>query len=151
MVARAHVVNVRTHGLNHSRRLVSQYHGKRASVVSFDKVQVAVTYATRNRSYQHLPGPRLRNRDVLDNERLLDFLKNGGLHVVLSRDLGVDSMTRNRRRYGESPTLSIVIVSQPESQISSHPLANAGRFSTMVAKMFAGVGPSGETGCESRS
>ena len=65
--------------------LVPQHHRERVGIQPLDEMQVGVAQPGKGRADQHLVRARLVDRDVLDDERLVHFVQNGGFHRALLR------------------------------------------------------------------
>src|SRR5215475_8484312 len=66
--------------LDDRRRFVSQHAGRRMRVETFDKMQIAVAQPGKGGTQQHLAGLRLFESDILDRQRLMRLVQNGGFH-----------------------------------------------------------------------
>src|SRR5262249_16899110 len=78
MVARLDVGDVRADGEHHAGGFVAQHARAGARIEAFHVVQVAVADAGKGGADQHLVGRRLVELDLLDAERLVDLVHDGG-------------------------------------------------------------------------
>ena len=74
--------------LDDAGRLVAEHGGQRVRVQPLDEVQVGVAQPGAGRAHQHLARSWLAQADILDDQRLVHFVQDGGLHVsILPRTL----------------------------------------------------------------
>ena len=73
-----------SHRLDHPRRLVPEDHRELVGVRAVHEVQIAVAHPGGRGAHEHLPRPRLRDRDLLDLERLSDLPQDGCPHLSSS-------------------------------------------------------------------
>ncbi|MBA7691931.1 hypothetical protein ES703_100487 [subsurface metagenome] len=80
MVARLHIGDVGADLLDHARGLMAEHGRQRMRVESFHEVQVGMTEAGDFGADQDFARARIGHADVLDHERLVDFIQYGSLH-----------------------------------------------------------------------
>jgi hypothetical protein len=80
VVALLDVVHLRADLLDDAGRLVAQHDGQRMRVKPLDEVQVGMAEARVGGAQEHLARGRLVDRHVLDDERLVHFVQDCGLH-----------------------------------------------------------------------
>ncbi len=98
MVARLHVVDVGADLLDDTGGLVAEHRGQRMRIKPFHEVQIGVAEPGDRGADQDLARPRIRQADVLDHQRLVDFMQDGGLHRILPQFLLFFKDQRNARR-----------------------------------------------------
>ena len=62
---------------------LSEHRGQRVRIQPFHEVQVRVTEAGDTRADQNFTRAGIRHADILDHQRLIDFMQDGGLHRCL--------------------------------------------------------------------
>src|SRR5947209_2087958 len=80
MIAWLHIGDVGADLFDHAGRLVAEHRGERMRIQAFHEMQVGVAQPGDACADQHLAGPGLRQADILDHQRLVDFMQDGGLH-----------------------------------------------------------------------
>ncbi len=83
VVARLHIGDVGADLLDDAGGLVPKHRGQRVRIKAFHEVQIGMAEAGDRRADQDLARARLRQADVLDDQRLVDFIEDGGLHRAL--------------------------------------------------------------------
>ena len=83
MVARFHIGDIRADLLDDAGELVAEHRGQRMRIKPFHEVQVGMTEPGDRGADQDLARPGLLHADILDHQRLVDFMQNGGLHRIL--------------------------------------------------------------------
>ncbi|MGX1297711.1 hypothetical protein AB7M75_007619 [Bradyrhizobium ottawaense] len=83
MVTRLDVSDIGADLLDHAGGLVAEHRGQRMRIEPFHEMQVGVTEPGDRGADQDFARARLRQADVLDDERLVDFIEDGGLHRAL--------------------------------------------------------------------
>ena len=59
---------------------MTEHGGQRMRIEPFHEVQVGMTEAGDARADQDFARAGIRHADILDHERLVDFMQDGGLH-----------------------------------------------------------------------
>ena len=80
MIAGLHVIDVGADLLDDAGRLVAKHRRQRMRIEPFHEVQVGVAKAGDGGANQDLTRARIRQADVFDDQRLVDFMQDGGLH-----------------------------------------------------------------------
>ena len=80
VVARLHVGDLLADFLDDTGGLVSEDRGRGVGIKSVDKMQVAVAHAAMRRLDENFAVLRLVDLDVLDGERLIGAMEDGGFH-----------------------------------------------------------------------
>src|SRR6267142_2404151 len=102
----AHGRHVGSDGLHHARALMAQDDRavQRKPAEAVHDVQIAVADAGRGGANQDLAAPGLVDFDGFDRQRLLDFAKNGGLHLHAGILLGnVLNLRSSGHRFASEP------------------------------------------------
>ena len=71
---------------DHAGGFMAEHRRQRMRVEAFHEMQVGVTEAGDAGADQDLARARVRHADILDHQRLVDFMQDGGLHRVLPFD-----------------------------------------------------------------
>ena len=80
MVAGLHVGDLLADFLDDAGRLVSEDRGRGARIKSVDEMEIAVAYAAMRRLDEDFAVLRLVDLDVLDGQRLIGAMEDGGFH-----------------------------------------------------------------------
>src|SRR5206468_11230490 len=78
VIAGLELGHVRADRLDDAGGLVAEDRGRRKRVVPVDEVQVAVAHTARDRAHEYLTSDWLGDLDVLDRERLVGTVEDGG-------------------------------------------------------------------------
>ena len=82
VIAGLHIGDVRADLLDDTGRLVAEHGGEWMRVKAFDEMQIGMTKAGDLGADQHLARPGFLQSDILDRERTVGLVQNGGLHDV---------------------------------------------------------------------
>ncbi len=80
MIARFYVSDVGADLLDHAGRLVAEHGRQWMRIESFHEMQIGMTEPGDGGADQHLARTGFWQADVLDHQRLVDFMQDGGLH-----------------------------------------------------------------------
>ena len=83
MIARLHIVDVGADLFDDAGEFVAEHGRQRMRIQSFHEVQIGMTETGDARADQNFPRAGIRHADILDHQRLVDFMQNGGLHRCL--------------------------------------------------------------------
>ena len=89
MIAGLHVSHLFADFLDNAGSLVTEHCGGRVRVEAVDEMQVAVTYAAGDGFDQDFAVLRFVEFDVLDTERQLGPVENGGFHPECSLNVAI--------------------------------------------------------------
>ena len=80
MIAGLHIGDVGADLLDDAGELVTEHRRQRMRIEPFHEMQVGVAEPGDGGADQHLARAGLLQADVLDHQRLVDFIQDGGLH-----------------------------------------------------------------------
>ena len=80
MIAGLDIGDVGADLLDDTGEFVAEHRRQRVRIEPFHEMQVGVTEPGDRGADQDLAGPGLLQADVLDHQRLVDFMQDGGLH-----------------------------------------------------------------------
>ena len=80
MIAGFYIGDVGADLLDHAGGFVAEHGGQRMRIQAFHEMQVGVAQPGDASADQHLARPGFRQADILDHQRLVDFMQDGGLH-----------------------------------------------------------------------
>ena len=83
MIAGLHIGHVGADLLDDAGGFVAEHRRQRMRIQPFHEVQVGMAEAGDAGADQHLARAGLRQADILDHQRLVDFMQDGGLHRIL--------------------------------------------------------------------
>src|SRR3954467_15459274 len=83
VVARFHIGDIRADLLDDTGGFVAEHRREWMRIEPFHEMQVGMTKPGDRGADQDLARPGLLNTDVLNRERLVDFMQDGGLHRIL--------------------------------------------------------------------
>jgi hypothetical protein len=84
VVAGFHIGHVGADLLDDTSGFVAKHRRQRMRVQPFHEMQIGMTEAGHSGADQHLARPGLRQADLLDHQRLVDLMQDGGLHFGYS-------------------------------------------------------------------
>ncbi len=87
MVARFYIIDVGADLLDHTSRFMAEHCRQRMWIKPFHEVQIRVAEAGDRGADQDFARARVGQADVLDHQRLVDFVQDGGLHRILPKIL----------------------------------------------------------------
>src|SRR5258708_34060260 len=85
MIARFYVSDVRADLLDYAGRLVAEHGRQWMRIEPFHEMQIGMTEPGDSGADQHLARTGFWQADVLDHQRLVDFIQAGGLHSILPK------------------------------------------------------------------
>ena len=80
MIAGFYVIDVGANLFDHAGQLVAEYSRQRVRIEPFHEMQIGMTEPGDSGADQHLARAGFWQADVLDHQRLVDFMQDGGLH-----------------------------------------------------------------------
>ena len=83
MIAGLHIMDVGADFFDHAGGFVTEHGGQRMRVEPLHEVQIGMTEAGDAGADQDFARTGIRHADILDHQRLVDFMQDGGLHQDL--------------------------------------------------------------------
>ncbi len=80
VIAGLHIGDVGADLLDDAGRFMAEHRGQRMRIQPFHEMQVGMTEAGDAGADQDLARAGIRHADILDHQRLVDFIQDGGLH-----------------------------------------------------------------------